>query len=280
MAIGFVVLLALTALVLPVGSRRMSLAGAYVARPRLARFARRQGLRITSANGDLVIRYLATTRRWRAAGLAVGLLISLIHSVPRGAVRIDFFTLFAGWFAGAVVAEWRLTTIESGGRHAAVLRRRARSDYLAPTARWLVDAAAMGAIALGCAVVVRSRTIGSFNGLAALLLGVEIAVVVVIGAVQRRVLTRAQPVANADVIAADDAIRARSLHVLAGATLALVGYLASALVIQLGNRGRPGASAVTLLIAAPLAGWLVATRASPIRRARAQAAPSAVGKQQ
>lgn len=42
-----------------------------VPRERVARFARRQGLAITPDNGAAVIRYLATTRRWRA-GCLVG----------------------------------------------------------------------------------------------------------------------------------------------------------------------------------------------------------------
>jgi hypothetical protein len=55
-----------------------------VRRDRVAQFARRQQLPITVGNGHLVIRYLATIRRWRAGGLAAGLLVSVVHSLSRG----------------------------------------------------------------------------------------------------------------------------------------------------------------------------------------------------
>src|SRR5436190_15376687 len=55
-----------------------------VARHRVALFARRQRLIITVANGEQVIRYLATTRRWRAAGIGGGLVISFWRSFPNG----------------------------------------------------------------------------------------------------------------------------------------------------------------------------------------------------
>jgi hypothetical protein len=58
----------------------------------LLTFSRRQGLVVTAGNGNHVIAYLGTTRRWRAFGLALGIITSVliglpaitINSLPRG----------------------------------------------------------------------------------------------------------------------------------------------------------------------------------------------------
>jgi len=87
-----------------------------MARGRVERFARRQRLTVTVDNGEQVIRYLATTRRWRGAGLAAGLILSVAVSLP-DQLRVDFVTLFAGWFVGTLVAEARVTHVGFGRRY-------------------------------------------------------------------------------------------------------------------------------------------------------------------
>src|SRR5262249_514282 len=92
-----------------------------VARSRVRRFAQRQRLLITAANGNAVIVYLAVTRRWRAAGLATGLAISIAWSLRDNAVRLNALTLFAGWFVGALIAEARIVRRPPGERRQASL---------------------------------------------------------------------------------------------------------------------------------------------------------------
>jgi hypothetical protein len=106
-----------------------------VTRGRLTAFARRHGLVVTAGNGSLVIRYLATTRRWRATGLLAGL------------------TLFAGWFVGALVAEFRLAASPSGPRRAAWISPRVPGSYL-PRGAW-----ALVPIAAGISLVVGAVTL-------------------------------------------------------------------------------------------------------------------------
>src|SRR5688572_10623695 len=65
-----------------------------VDRARVAKFASRQELPITVHNGQQVIGYLATTRRWRAFGLAAGLVVSVAWFLPN--VTVNSLYLFAG----------------------------------------------------------------------------------------------------------------------------------------------------------------------------------------
>ncbi|HEV2888082.1 MAG TPA: hypothetical protein VGX49_14315 [Jatrophihabitans sp.] len=61
-------------------------------------------------------------------------------------------------------------------------------------------------------------------------LALTLAAAAVTVAVGRHILGRSQPIAAEDVLAADEAIRSRSLHVLAGAALAIIGYLGAAVL--------------------------------------------------
>jgi hypothetical protein len=167
-----------------------------VARVRVERFARRQRLTVTPENGNQVIRYLATTRRWRAAGLTAGLVLWIGLDVPT-MVRIDFVILFAGWFAGALVAEARVAHLGVGPRRAASLQRRLPSSYL-PRLDWaLVPAAAGVAVAVGAGTAVLAA-VGAARPSWTAWLWLVVALGVAV------------------------AVRSRSLHVLAGGGAALV----------------------------------------------------------
>lgn len=246
-----------------------------VTRQRVERFADRQRLPITSDNGSLVIAYLATTRRWRVAGLLVGLIGSSLYAIVGGTLSIHFFWLFAGWFVGAVIAEWRINTAEVGVRRAALLVPRERSDYLSRSVRWLTDGAVFVTLGLGVVALARSPAgrqaldaEGRNHSLAGPweafppwlpLLG-AVLVIAAIRVVQLRVLTRRQPIASIDVIDADDAVRARSLRVLSGATIALMGYLAAPLVIFASDHSTgAGLPSIVLILWAPIIGWRIAT---------------------
>jgi hypothetical protein len=96
-------------------------------------------------------------------------------------------------------------------------------------------------------------------------------------AVQNGILRRAQPLAEPDVIAADDAIRSRSLHVLAGGGGALVILCVTA---QFGAAHVIGEVHPMLdfvravgIGAAGACGWLVATGLHPPRRDAGPAMP-------
>lgn len=195
-------------------------------RSRVDKFAHRHDLTVTAANGSAVIRYLATTRRWRAAGVAGGYLVPLAATLPASGVRLDAQSLLAGWFAGALAAEARLAWISRtpAPERATVTRR--PTDYL-PGAVWaLVPLAAAADIAIA-AVMVAS---GAFTTAAAVRAGVGLAVAGLTALAQRAVLRRPGLLpadhAGDDLLDADNAIRSRSLHVLSAAGATLVFYCA------------------------------------------------------
>ncbi len=245
-----------------------------VSRRRLDRFARRQALPITVDNGMVLIGYLATTRRWRCSGLLIALLLDVAYSATLSRENVPHITgaaVFAGWFVGAVVAEWRIATIPVGERRVASLHRRRLADYVRRPAFalvlgvWIVVAAA-GLLA-AAVTVLHDRPLRSYRHIPGTL-WTELAFLALIGAalifVANRVLRRPQPLAASDVLAADDAIRRHSLYVLVGSALALVGYVGAAIVASFGVNG-PGSSdrlsqGLQLLgvLVLPIAGALVA----------------------
>lgn len=181
-------------------------------RSRVLAFARHHRLAVTPDNGNAIIRYLAVTRRWRSAGLGVAASIGLAWAFLSGA-SVTLLAIFAGWFAGALVAELHLAIMSHGTKRSASLRPRRPEDYVSPLVWWLPVLLA----AVGVPVMVVAG--GSTSWLAAALLVLAIVVFV-----RRRVLLRAQPAAEPDVVAADDAVRSRSMHVLSGGGFVLVSF--------------------------------------------------------
>jgi hypothetical protein len=202
-----------------------------VSRGRLERFASRQALPITADNGNLVIRYLATTRRWRSAGLLAAAVVFTVWSVQHNGFSINLLELFGGWFVGAVVAEWRVASAVTGTTRAARLVPRRSRDYLRPPARVLPAAAFI--VCAGVAIVDAVGALNGRHGVWRQLVPwalVTVAGLAIVYAVQRHVLTRPQPLMAPDVLAADAAIRARSLQVLAGSAVAAAGIPAAGLI--------------------------------------------------
>lgn len=193
-----------------------------VPRRRVEEFARLHSLRVTVGNGNQIIAYRATTRRWRAAGFAVGVLAPAVVSES---FFVGFQWALAGWFLGAAVAELRVAHLDRGqGRTSASLTARRAADYLPLAGRWAVPAAMVLSVLTAGYCVARhnAHPDGDLKAVAAwTVLALGIGAVAL--AAQRHVLRRPQPLAEPDRMAADDAIRSRSLHVLAAAGMVLVG---------------------------------------------------------
>ncbi len=228
------------------------IAGSPVAPDYLHSFAKRQKLSITVENGNHVIAYLGTTRRWRAFGLAAGLVVSVLTDLP--AVTVNSLPLLAGWFAGALIAELRVLPPPSGPRRAALVSPRKLSSYLGPLARHILPVSAGIAVVIGVIAPVHTFP---WNAAA-------IVVAIAVMVVQRRVLKRAQPAGSADLIAADDAIRSRSLHVLAAGGAALVLFL---VLVQLSEFGLVSVAAFVGYLVVAAFCWSVATTPRPVDRA-------------
>lgn len=238
-----------------------------VPRRRVEEFARLHSLRVTAGNGNQIIAYRATTRRWRAAGFAAGVLATFVAT---GNFGLGFEWVLAGWFAGAAVAELRVAHLDRGPRASASLSSRRAADYLPWAGRWAVPAA-MVLCVLSAVYCFASRGSHPEADIKAMMFwtvfGLGVGVVAL--AAQRHVLRRPQPLAEPDRLAADDAIRSRSLHVLAAAGMVLVGscvgtQLAAADVMRHNNA--TGAFDALFAIGFPILGRILAYWPSAPRR--------------
>jgi hypothetical protein len=243
-----------------------------VTRSRVTSFAYRQSLPITVANGPIVIRYLATTRRWRGCGLLLTVAGGVLEAwIRQGNLRIGTVALFVGWFVGAVIAEWRVSVLSTEtSRRTALLAPRRMSSYLAGYVRWPIGILFLILISSEVLALLLTSHRGALLGWFV----VTVSAGGVTAAVARHVLTRAQPRAASYVLASDESIRSRSLHVLAGSMLAIVGYLGAAIVaLTIDDAAVRGALSVVLGIAFPIAGVLVARKISmlPARELPAEA---------
>ena len=239
-----------------------------VPRRRVEEFARLHSLRVTPANGNQIIAYRATTRRWRAAGFTLGVLAP-------AALSRSYFSGFgwalAGWFAGAAVAELRVAHLDRGPRASASLAARRAADYLPLIGRWAVPGEMVLTILSGAYCVARhgSHPEGDLRAVAlCTVAGLGVGVVAL--AAMRYVLRRPQPLAETDRLAADDAIRSRSLHVLAAAGMVLIGscigaQLDAAEILQ--HNHVTGLFDVLLAVGFPILGRILAYWPSPARDA-------------
>lgn len=236
-----------------------------VQRGELEAFAAASGLHVTVANGPRVLEAIARTRLWRKVGLLVAGAASAagiaVRAVQTGELHVGVVValwLLLGYLAGAVLAE--LLTARSAsaaGPRSASLRRREITDYVGDWAvRWPRLLAVVGLVAGLAAPALRNR---SWWVPAA---GVGAAAVwVVTLLVARYVLERPQQPAAEELLAADDAIRSRSLHALAGTAVGIELWLAALAVIGLlltalgsaGTQAVPPLLALILVLAVPVA---------------------------
>ena len=259
------------ALVLTMGpaSGRVTLA-------QLRRFARRQELLVTPTNGGVIVRALSVTRRWRVLGLVTGLLLGLLWALGDGQLTINFTAAFLGWFVGAIIAEWRLGGLPvEPGRRTASLTRRTLWGYLRRDTATLLGASGLALLALFVVVTLRADGATGLVREAVTWLLAAGAGLVAVWMTLRRVAARPQSGSSFELLAADEALRARSANVLAGSAIVAAGYPAATLLMLIGRTGAgtdPAqgwalasfASIVTCLVV----GWLVAVRSSPARLQR------------
>ena len=239
---------------------------------RARRFARRQELLVTTANGPVVVRALAVTHRWRVLGLSTGVFLGILWALRDARLTINVVAAFVGWFVGAVIAEWRLAGLPvEGGRRTASLTRRTIWGYLRADSTILLGATCAGVAGLFVAVVVQS---GGHTPVLTKAVGWLLVAVVGLGIVWAtllRVASRPQPGSAPELVAADEALRARSANVLAGSAIVAAGFPAANLLSLMADTGSLdsigvwGAASVVSLFVTVIVGWLVAVRRSPIR---------------
>ncbi len=202
----------------------------------MARWADSANVALTDANRPVVRRYLAWSRRCRTAGLVAGFLTPVIVSAVVGkpddpgpwAVSL----MVVGYLLGALVAEFVINRPDRGSGTALLVPRRL-GDYL--PAYVLVLQRGLAAIALVLVPVyallkphARFPT-PSIPAAAAFGIGAA-CLAVLIEVLERRIVARRQPVTHTADLTLDDAMRSSSLHVLAGAGIAVLIFVASLMV--------------------------------------------------
>ena len=265
--VGLVLLLVVGVLALLITT---AFASSGIRRSRVEAFARRQRLVLTPASAPHVLRAMVITHRWRRFGLAVGLVAGLGYAATKGRLTIDFVAMFLGWFAGAVVAEWRISSLPvDGPRRTAGLSRRTVGSYVNRVNRgWLGLALVLLAVGLVSAGVATLRDFRSMPWLGwaggCLLVGG------LLWATAMRVVRRPQPATGADLVDADDALRGHALTVLSGCTIAAAGVGSAEFVSELGrsaggSQSPWGVVAFLVFVLSVVLGWFVASRSTPVR---------------
>lgn len=205
----------------------------------LAAWGRARGLELTPENRPMVGAYLRAARVLRTWGALAGVLLpSLVGLAWHGRMQILGFGtdgstnpysgpmwVFIGYLLGALFAEVSLARPLDLTRRSASLVPRELADYLPRSLlraqRALAIVVILGVVAI--ATVPYPHSTGEPNTLGLLTGGaLFVAFAAALEALERWLVRRPQPFAGPSLVAADDAIRAQSLHSLAGGGLALL----------------------------------------------------------
>jgi hypothetical protein len=205
----------------------------------LVRWAQARGLELTPENRPVVARYLRRARWLPVLGALVAVILPTVvelirsgelvilgfHSDGSGAPYAGPMEAYIGYLLGALCAELSLARPMDATRRTASLAPRELADYL--PRRLLRAQRALGVVvALGVLVtgLVPYPPAASDVDWVALAIGAVAFGLFAIGveALERWVVRRPQPYTGPSLVAADDAIRAQSVHAIAGAGLALL----------------------------------------------------------
>jgi hypothetical protein len=205
----------------------------------LAAWGRARGLELTSENRPMVGAYLRTARVLRTWGAVAGALLpSLVELAWHGRIQILGFGtdgsnnpysgpmwVFIGYLLGALLAEVSVARSLDPRRRSAILVPRELGDYL-PRSLLLAQRALAIVVVLGVvaiAAVPYPESVGEPDTLGLLTGGAFFAAfAAALEALERWLVRRPQPFARPALVAADDAIRAQSVHSLAGGGVALL----------------------------------------------------------
>jgi hypothetical protein len=211
----------------------------------LAGWARRYDCALTASTRPVVARYRRRTRTLQVAGAALGFLASPLYvgftsrAFPLG----DSWVLLAvgGYLVGTVLAEaasfrpYRATI----GMRAASLSPRTLTDYVPAATIWAIRVLPLAVVALCVVYGLMPKSPQQLVDPSVPFVIVSTAVVVVFAGVVeaslRAVVARPQPATTEDCVAADDAIRASSIHALSAAAIALLILSLGWILVSMGT---------------------------------------------
>ncbi len=241
-------------------------------------WARAHGVTLTRGNVGLVTYFVRLVVVLRVVGGLGGWLIGRLLDDAAGwdtaAGGGGWVWAVTGWMAGAWWAD-RAMALPAGPGTGALLASRRLTDYLP---RYLLVAPTAGAaLAVGLAV---KGIVAPAGGIVvggpehhrrylAALAGVAVLIAVLAALAQRAVVARPQPARAADLLQADDAVRANAVHHLGGGATAATLRVAAGLLDrdELGGPGGTTALLSLLVLVGALVAWrFLAFRAWRVRR--------------
>jgi hypothetical protein len=205
----------------------------------LVHWAQARGFELTPDNRPVVARYLRRARLLPTLGALAGVLLPTLvqlvwhgelvilgfHSDGSGAPYAGPFEAYIGYLLGALCAEVSLARPRDPGRRSASLVPRDLEGYLPRrlllAQRALGVAVVLGILLTGLVPYPSAASDPDWSGLVAgaVLFG---AFAIALEVVERWIVRRPQPFTNPSLVATDDAIRAQSVHAVAGSGLALL----------------------------------------------------------
>ena len=209
--------------------------------PFVEEWARAHALTLTPDNRLMVHWYLRTARILRTLGVLAGLLLPPLISAALGFGSDVGFPvwMFLGYLVGALYAEVSLVRPSDSESPAASLVPRDLSSYLPvrllAAQRILGGIVALGAVAVAVAPY-GDRSPNTMLPHQLLILGFGVAGTAFAFGLERLqtwVVQRPQPFTQPTMVDADDAIRAQSVHSIAGSGLATLLILASSMAAAL-----------------------------------------------
>jgi len=211
----------------------------------LAGWTRRYGCALTASTRPVVTRYRRRTRTLQVAGAALGFLASpaYIGLTDRAFPLGDSWVLLAvcGYLVGTVVAEaasFRPYRAMIDMR-AASLSPRTLTDYVPAVTIWAIRVLPLAVVALCMAygLMPKSPPQPVEPSVAFVIVSTAFIVVfaVAIEAILRAIVARPQPATTEDGVAADDAVRASSIHALSAAAIALLILSVGWVLVSIGT---------------------------------------------
>lgn len=208
-------------------------------------WAKAYGLEVTQRNWPMINYYVKLAITLRVIGGVGGLVLGSLFDDATGldtSAGAGFWVwIVLGWLVGASWAEYRLTRPPSAGQVASLTPRDV-GDYLSPRmyAAPVVAAAVAVALAVGLTLApepdASDRLATGADPLARPALVVAgVGAILIAGLVRlavRAVIARRQPTGPADIVAADDAIRASAVHHLAGGGTAAILFITAQLAFS------------------------------------------------
>jgi hypothetical protein len=187
-----------------------------ISRREFAWFCFQYGITPTASNGPLIVDYLTRTRRWRLFGAVGSLSVMTCWMIVFKSNRSPnlIVVLFAGWFAGGILAELPVGTRRATGpRAASLVPRRPLSYVQAATQRFL-----LGSLALFLLANARHLHVAA--------IATTLAVLVLAWWGISTVVRRPQPVLATDLEQADTATRRAAVARICGGSIVLISLCA------------------------------------------------------